>query len=192
MIAPGPAEAPSPDAESEPKYSREQRLDRACLRVAIHIRGLYEEKGSSDTRLLEGLLLPDELVIVGRSRALRDGDPFRREHVVPRLFIIEACHEMIERGQDDKALAAFIRDHTKIVLVTPKEAETMDRRSELGLKQTMPSDWVLGDTLFKRLELAGIDWDRDWRPIVGNPKPWGVRPQTISAYLAAWLSALNL
>jgi len=46
------------------EYSFEERYQRACLRAAMNIRGLWEEKGSSDTRLIEGLLLPDEFTVV--------------------------------------------------------------------------------------------------------------------------------
>lgn len=140
-------------------YTREERLERACLRVAMHIRGLWEEKGSSDTRLLEGLLLPDELTIVGRSKALKQGEARRREHVVPRRVIVNECHEMLKRGDGDEAIAAFIRHHTKIVLVTPAEAEKLDRVAELGLRQKMPDDWLFGGNVFRRLEVANIDWE---------------------------------
>lgn len=157
----------------------------------MHIRGLYEERRSSDTRLLESLLLPDELVVVGRSLALSNGGPVRREHVVPRLFIIEACHAMIENGQSDAEVAAFIRDHIKVVLVTEGEAKKMDGRANLNLKQTMPEDWAFGDDLFKRLALAEIDWDPDWRPPLAKSKVRAGAPASVQAYLAAWLSALK-
>jgi len=78
-------------------FSRAERLERASLRVAMLIRGMWEEKGSSDTRLLETLLLPDDLTIVGRSRALRGKG--RREHVVPRLVIIAECHKMLRMAR---------------------------------------------------------------------------------------------
>ena len=67
-------------------FSPAERLERASLRVAMHIRGMWEEKGSSDTRLLEALFLPDELTVVGRSRSYEGKG--HREHVVPRLVII--------------------------------------------------------------------------------------------------------
>jgi hypothetical protein len=154
----------------------------------MHIRGLHGEKGSSDTRLLERLLLPDELVVIGRSRALRDGAPFRREHVVPRLVIIEACHAMIEGGYPDEVLAAFIRDHTKIVLLTPDEAVKLD-----GLyKQKMPEGWVAGGDLFERLDRAGIAWDREWRLAARKPHrlKQKVQPKDGTAkMIAPWLEA---
>lgn len=49
--------------------ARSESLERASLRAAIPVRGLWEETGSSDARLLEGLLVPDDLVFAGRLRA---------------------------------------------------------------------------------------------------------------------------
>ncbi len=140
-------------------YSKEQRLQRACLRVAMVIRGLWEEKGSSDTRLLEGLLLPDELTVVGRSVALENGEgKVRREHVVPRRAIIMKCHDMLADGQSDEAIAKIIRDNTKIVLVSEAECERLDRVKHMNLKQKMPGGWEFGGDVFARLQVAGIEW----------------------------------
>jgi hypothetical protein len=139
------------------EFSRAERLERASLRVAMHIRGLWEEKGSSDTRLLESLFLPDELVLAGRSRSY-DGKG-RREHVVPRLVIIKECHDMLERGETDDAIAAFIREHVKIVMISNDECERLDRAARPGLRQTMPIGWIIGDDVFARLKTAQIEWD---------------------------------
>lgn len=138
------------------KYTDEERLDRACLRVAMHIRGLWEEKGSSDTRLLEGLLIPDELTVAGQSNAYNGKG--RREHVVPRKVIVDECHEMLRRGEDDARIARFIKDHLKIVLITHEECELLDRKANHGMKQAMPTDWVVGGDAFARLTAAGIAW----------------------------------
>lgn len=124
----------------------------------MHIRGLWEEKGSSDTRLLEGLFLPDDLTVVGRSHGLVDGAPYRREHVVPRKVIIDECHAMLGRGDSDEFIARFIRDHTRIVLITPEEAEALDQSKSPCLKQAMPVGWAPGGGLYRRLDLMGIKW----------------------------------
>lgn len=125
----------------------------------MHIRGLWEEKGSSDTRLLEALLLPDELTVVGCSTAVGGVvKNARREHVVPRLVIIRKCHEMLAAGQSDEAVAKVIRDHTKIVWISKEECERLDRVAGLGLRQTMPAGWRFGDDPFARLSAARIEW----------------------------------
>ncbi len=138
-------------------YTRDELWERASLRATMHIRGLWEEKGSSDTRLLEGLILPDAFTLVGRSRAW--SPPGRREHVIPRVVVVGECHRMLERGETDDAIAAFIRKHVQIVLISTEECERLDRRDQLGLRQTMPVGWSFGDDVFARLVVAGIDWD---------------------------------
>jgi hypothetical protein len=148
-------------------YTRDELWERASLRAAMHIRGLWEEKGSSDTRLLEALFLPDAFTVVGRSRAYVV--PGRREHVVPRVVVVGECHLMLERGETDAAIAAFIREHVKVVLVSKEECERMDRRDQLGLRQAMPAGWKFGDDVFARLAAAGIEWD----PIVPLEGPAG-------------------
>lgn len=138
------------------EYSFDERYDRACLRAAMNIRGLWEEKGSSDTRLIEGLLLPDEFTVVGRSRAFSGRG--RREHVIPRLVVIKAVHDMLERGATDGQIAEFIRAHVKIVMISDEECLKLDRKNQLGLRQRMPMGWAFGDDIYARLSVAEIDW----------------------------------
>jgi hypothetical protein len=137
-------------------YTKEERLERACLRVAMHIRGLWEEKGSSDTRLLEGLFLPDEFTVVGNSHKYNGSG--RREHVIPRLVIVKECHAMLERGDSDQSIARFVRDHVKIVRITKEEQEHLDQSKQLALRQAMPQGWTFGDDPYARLVAAGILW----------------------------------
>ncbi|WP_143275688.1 hypothetical protein [Brevundimonas sp. SH203] len=137
------------------EYTREERLHRAARRVAMHIRGMWQEKGNSDTRLLNPPLIPDDLVIVGRSVAI--GATYR-EHVVPRRVIVEACHSMLENSDSEatvEEMAAFILQHLKIVYVTPDEAV---RLNGPGVRQHMPDGWSAGGDIFTRLELAGVVW----------------------------------
>lgn len=141
------------------KFSDAELLDRACLRVAMVIRRMWEEHGHSHSRLLDSPLIPDRLVIAGRSRAFAGKG--RREHVVPCAVIVKECHAMLERGERDAAIAAFIRDHNRIVLVTHEEARRLDAADAVGHRQTMPADWVFDGDLFRRLNLAGIEWAPD-------------------------------
>ena len=141
-------------------YTNDERCERASRRVATHIRELWEETGVSDTRLLDGLFYPDALAIVGRSIGYKDKG--HREHVVPRLTIIKACICMLERNETDEAVAKFVRDHTKIVLITRIEQQRLDGtlfgNKGLGLKQKMPDGWKPGDDIYARLTAAGIEW----------------------------------
>lgn len=122
----------------------------------MHIRGLWEEKGSSDTRLVEGLFLPDEFTVVGQS--LSYAGRGRREHVIPRLVVVSEIHRMLERDATDAEIAAFIREHVKIVKITHEERDRLDRRDQLGLRQCMPTGWRFGDDVFARLKAAEIQW----------------------------------
>jgi len=118
----------------------------------MHIRGLWEEKGSTDTRLLEGLTYPDEFAVVGQSESYAGTG--RREHVIPRLVIIKRLHAMLCAGASDWEIAAFIRKHVKIVRVTNAEQEAMDRVN----RQTMAEGWTFDSAPFARLAAAGITW----------------------------------
>ena len=138
------------------EYAFEERYQRACLRAAMNIRGLWEEKGSSDTRLIEGLLLPDEFTVVGQSHAFDTKG--RREHVIPRLVVIKEVHDMLERGATDAQIAAFIRDHVKIVRISDEECLRLDRKDQLDLRQRMPMGWAFGDDIYARLSAADIAW----------------------------------
>jgi hypothetical protein len=152
-------EVAGPAPEARRVYSDSERLERACLRVAMHIRGLWEEKGSSDTRLLEALLIPDELTVVGRSVALAGStEKGRREHVVPRRVIVQKCHEMLKAKRGDQDLAAIIRDYTKIVWITEAERQQLDRVEYHGLRQSMPAGWDFDGDPFRRLKEANIAW----------------------------------
>jgi hypothetical protein len=49
-----------------PKFTREELIQRAFLRIARNVRDMWEESGSSDTRLFMEPLIPDSFVIVGQ------------------------------------------------------------------------------------------------------------------------------
>jgi len=152
------------------RFTRAERHQRACARVAMLIRGLWEEKGSSDTRLLEEPLLSDAFTVVGRSEAFTGRG--RREHVVPRLVVIQHCHALLEGekragrspAETDKLMAEFIQQTVKIVLISPEEARRLDSAAGHGWRQQMPPGWAIGDDVFHRLHAAGIAWTPD--PVV--------------------------
>lgn len=142
------------DVRSPQAFSDAELHRRAALRVALHIRGLWEEKGSSDSRLLEALLLPDRFTLSGRSHAAQGAGC--REHVVPRKVVVDECHRMLARGNSDDDIAAFIQDHVRIVVISNEERILLDRH--LGLRQRMPDGWRPGDDIYARLRRAGISW----------------------------------
>lgn len=138
------------------RFSREELLHRATLRVAHVIRGMWEEKQSSHSRLVDRPLIDDELVTIGRSTSI---GAKRREHVIPCVMIVRACHEMLTRDASDEDVAAFIRQHLKIVHVTPEEARRLDSVNAVGMRQCMPANWQFGDDPYARLRAAGIEWE---------------------------------
>lgn len=136
-----------------PRFSNEELAQRAFHRVAFVMRHMWEEKGSSDTRLLLPPLIPDELVIVGESVSGRE----HREHVIPRKVICDRCHEMLNAGASIDDVAAFIRNHLKIVRISEQEKQRLDSGKELNLRQKMPSDWQFeSGNLYARLHKADV------------------------------------
>ena len=137
-------------------FSREEEKRRAFLRVASVMRGMWEEKGSSDTRLLLPPLIPDEFVVHGRSRS---GGSVR-EHVIPRRVICNQCHEMLEAGATDDQIATYIQQRLFIVYVSEEERDRLDKGSNLNLRQRMPEGWCPNSGHpMERLRSAGIEWD---------------------------------
>lgn len=133
------------------KFSKAERQARTFLRVAKVMREVWEEKGSTDTRLLMEPLVPDELVQVGESLQGID----HKEHVVPRLVICQLCHQVFENGGSDLEAADIIARLLKIVRISKAEQRKLDL--ELGLKQTMPQGWdPRTGSPFARLLAAGI------------------------------------
>jgi len=139
------------------KFSDAELLERASLRVTRFIRGMWEEKGDSDSRLLLHPWMPDRLTTMGRSRAC--AGKVYREHVVPRVLIVREAHRMFAEGHSDDEVALYIRDHVKIVEITKEEADRLDRKADFNLKKTMPEGWQAGGDVYARLAAAGIEWE---------------------------------
>ncbi len=135
------------------KFTKEELAERAFKRTAYVIRELWEEKGSSDTRLLLPPLIPDEFVIVGESIAGRE----HREHVIPRMLICDQSHKMFIRGASVDEVAKFIQRYLKIVLIAKSEQALLDKRIHLNLRQSMPDEsWLDDGDIYARLKAAGI------------------------------------
>lgn len=131
-------------------FTHEEKIRRAFLRVAFVMHGMWEERGTSDTRLLNPPLIPDEYVLIGRSNK---GGEFR-EHMVPRRVICAHCHEMFRLGKSIEEVAQYIRSRLFIVKISKCERDMLDKSSGLNLRQRMPSDWcpVTGDVRARLLK----------------------------------------
>ena len=135
-------------------FSEDELIQRAFHRVATVMFGMWEEKGSSDTRLLLPPLIPHEFVTVGESVAGTE----HREHVIPRNVICYRCHEMFAAGSSIEAVATFIRRHLQIVHISREEQQRLDSGKELNLRQRMPDGWSFeSGKLYARLEAAKIE-----------------------------------
>lgn len=136
--------------------SAELRMQRAYLRLARYLYDHYEEDPAHPTarahsRAME-YFIPMRWVLRGRSV----GGTYH-EHVVPCAFIRQHSIAMARAGRPLDDAAAAIRRMLAIVIITPEEQERLDRKSKLGLKDTMPDGWC-PDTgsIYRRLEIAGI------------------------------------
>jgi hypothetical protein len=123
----------------------------------MFMKGMWEEKDSSDSRLLFDPWIPDRLTIVGRSRACTG--QIYREHVIPRVYIAKEVHRMLAEKRRDDEVAKYILDHVKIVEISKQEAELLDLKINSNLKTKMPEGWQAGGDVYARLKAAGIEWD---------------------------------
>lgn len=101
----------------------------------------------------------DHLICRGQSRKHTEDDSYR-EHVVPCVLIHnEAIRLLLADDKSDAAVervARLIEDNLAIVKITSGEQDRLDR--VLGLRTCMPQGWRFGDSIYARLERAGIDW----------------------------------
>jgi hypothetical protein len=141
---------------TSPTFTEEELIERAFLRIAWNIHHMWEETGRSDTRLLIEPLIPDVFVIVGQSKT----GGTHKEHVVPRVKILEKCHDMFANGNSIETVAAFIRMFLKVVKISKEEQERLDKGINCNLRQKMPDGWSFenGD-VFERLKSAEIEFD---------------------------------
>lgn len=144
------------------EFTEDELRRRAFRRAAYAAFSMWEEKGSSDTRLLETMMIPDNLVTVGESTK---GNNYR-EHIVPRMMLLVHCHEVIfpeyannEGGAVEKAVDLFDR-FLKIVRISKEEDQPLLDHSDKGdLKTSMPDGWSFEEgSPFARLDAAGIEY----------------------------------
>ena len=144
---------------SGPSYSERFRL--ACHRAAYVMHSMWEERGHSDTRLLLPPLIADGFVTIGKSR---DGAQVK-EHIIPRKVIVDRCHQIFSDGGKVDDAEKLILDSVRILRISRKEAQHLNRSDSLNLRQSMPEGWDFetGDK-FARIKLAEIEFelDQEW------------------------------
>ena len=78
------------------------------------------------------------------------------EHVIPNNMVFSRLVELADSGSSDEELASFLRESCIVVVITKKEAHTLDSVIG-GLKTDMPEGWTWGDDPLLRLKAAGIN-----------------------------------
>ena len=115
------------------------------------------EENWRHSRLLDEPLIPNHIIMAGRSRAAAE----HREHVVPLALIRDHCEKMFSLGANVAAVTKLLERHLKIVMISKAERLRLD--FDLGLKVSMPKGWSFDDENadpFARLKAAGIEWDQ--------------------------------
>ena len=109
--------------------------------------------GLENTRaLLEGDSI-DHLITIGES-VNRTKENTYREHIVPCIMIYNQAVTMTMEKRSVTEIAQMIKNNLAIVLITNEEAELLD--NDLDMQTSMPENWKFGDSVFARLETAGI------------------------------------
>jgi hypothetical protein len=82
-----------------------------------------------------------------------------KEHIIPRRVIVEKCHEIFRNGGDAGDAEKLILENLRIVWISKREAERLNKSANLNLRQTMPEGWSFetGDK-YARLRMAGIEF----------------------------------
>ena len=102
--------------------------------------------------LLEGDSI-DHLITIGES-VKRTKENTYREHIVPCIMIFNQAVTMTMEKRSVTEVAQMIKNNLAIVLITNQEADLLD--GELDMQTSMPEGWNFGDSVFARLETAGI------------------------------------
>ena len=138
-----------------PTTNSSQILDKTCLLLVSHFRNLGAR--SIHTRLFSHMLHPEAgYVFIGRSQAIGPETPTHPEHVVPCAVLVTECQRMLREGvHAEEQIAALLKRHWKVALITKEEQRRLD--CELQYKSKMPPGWRFedGDT-FDRFKRAGI------------------------------------
>ncbi|WP_152639792.1 hypothetical protein [Sphingobium bisphenolivorans] len=139
-----------------PQFTNKEIAQRVFARAAWVMHQSWEENWRH-SRLLDEPLIPNHIIMAGRSRAAAE----HREHVVPLALIRDQCEKMFSLGANVAAVTKLLERHLKIVMISKAERLRLD--FDLGLKVSMPKGWSFDDENadpFARLKAAGIEWDQ--------------------------------
>lgn len=94
----------------------------------------------------------DDILHLGASRAAAGGGATWREHVVPLCLLRDRAVELAEAGAGETEIAAFLKHHLGVVVITEAERAGVDARWQ----RTMPEGWAWWGDPLARLRAAGI------------------------------------
>jgi hypothetical protein len=82
-----------------------------------------------------------------------------REHIVPLKLVIDNAFKMFSENSSDAEVAAMLQQNIFVYHITKQQAKYLD--ITLGLRTSMPKGWKFGDSVFARLDAAGIEYKKD-------------------------------
>jgi hypothetical protein len=82
-----------------------------------------------------------------------------REHIVPLKLVIDNAFKMFSENSSDAEVAAMLQQNIFVYHITKQQAKYLD--ITLGLRTSMPKGWMFGDSVFARLDAAGIEYKKD-------------------------------
>lgn len=132
---------------------------KASLLLVEHFGDCLRRGGKGiHSRVFSHILHPEkDFVFAGASQAVIDGEKIHPEHVVPCAVLISETCRLINEGMPNDEIAKLLSKHWRVAYISKKQADYLDTKNGLNLKNSMPPDWKFetGDT-FARLELAKI------------------------------------
>ncbi|GGE79861.1 hypothetical protein [Shewanella carassii] len=110
------------------------------------------------SRLFSHILHPEkDYILCGQSKEVKDGARIHPEHVVPCAVLRNESFRLLKEGKQPEYIAKLLSKHWKLAYISKDQANSLDSKNKLNLKDTMPPGWCMeyGDT-FARLDKAGI------------------------------------
>jgi len=146
-------ELEAPNTENMGKRKFEKNKSGYAWKMATIIKTHFDTQFGNLDRNTLGMDEVDEFIMIGESVNYSEDNSWR-EHIVPCDFIWRESMVMFEENSSVTEVAEFIHTHLKIILVSKEEANMLD--GELGLRDSMPEGWKVGDSVFARLKAANI------------------------------------
>lgn len=133
----------------EIKQQTGEYLPFAYCTLAMIIKELSNIEKDLNTDIICNLV-PNNLIIVGQST----NESRYHEHIVPRVYVRDQASKMFNDGDEIEDVVVMLEKNLKVVLITDDEQKHLDAM----LKEKMPDGWNFGDSIFARLDAAGINW----------------------------------